>query len=79
MNNAQQLPDLGNSFTKMKIQDQISGSYHSSLFACVCRENVYKDFNGVVEMIQQQLQDNRALVIDMVGETVVVMIEKMKV
>jgi hypothetical protein len=79
MQHLQDFPDLGLSFTKLKLQQLIGANTDPSLFACVCRENVYKDFNGVVEMIQQQLQDNRALVIDMVGETVVVMIEKMKV
>lgn len=69
------LPDLGRSFEKMKLQQAIAGNGDLSLFGMACAVNVYTDYDGVIQMIQEQLQDNPALVIRILGSDTVLRID----
>jgi hypothetical protein len=57
----------------------IASSTHPALFAEVCRAEVAANPDGVLDMIRMQIKDGRNLVIEMFGEEVVVIIEKMEV
>ena len=47
-----------------------------SVFVQAIREEAATNLDGVVQMIKDQLKDNRTLVIDIIGETAVTLIEK---
>ena len=57
------------------IVDQLSINEHQSVFADAIRMNPA----GSVQMIYDQSQDNRPLVVEIVGEEVLLMIEKLYV
>lgn len=78
MNNAQQLPDLGKSFAKMRLQDLIASNQDKSLFAGICQTQVYENPREVFIMLHDQIKDNRVLVIEMFGVEVVKGIESLK-
>lgn len=79
MQHLQDFPDLSASFAKLKLQQLIGANTHDSVFACICRDQVYSQPREVFQMVKEQIRDNRLLVIDMLGETIVVMIEKMEI
>lgn len=72
-----QLPDIGFSFAKMLLQDEIARNSSTSFFATVCRDSVYTDYNSVVQMIQDQLKDNPAMVADIMGAFVVLKLDEL--
>lgn len=73
--NMKQLPDIGASFAKMQLQERIAGNGDLSLFGMACAANVYTDYDGVIQMIQDQLKDNPALVVRILGADTVLRID----
>lgn len=61
------LPDLARSFEKMKLQQAISENLHDSVFAEMCRKNIYDQYEDTIRMIIDQLADNPALTARILG------------
>lgn len=62
-----QLPDLGSSFAKLKLQQLIGANTHDSVFACICRDQVYSKPREVFQMVKEQIIDNESLCREMLG------------
>lgn len=70
-------PDLARSFQQMKLIDMIACCNDKSLFAQICVDQVHEKPKDVINMIADQIKDNRLLVIDMFGKNVVTIIEQL--
>jgi hypothetical protein len=62
----------------IQLKHRLSTLPGNSIFAQAIRNGVETDLNGTVDMILSQLQDNRVLVIDIVGEDLVLLIDNLK-
>lgn len=61
----------------LEIRQQLQTLPGQSLFAQAIRNGVEADLNGTIDMILSQAQDNRVLVMDIVGETTLLLIEEL--
>lgn len=60
----------------MRLQDLLMTAPGTGLFADVVRHEAKDNLNETIKMCREQIQDNRVLVIDMIGEQAVIIIEK---
>lgn len=79
MNRHNPFPDLARSFEKMKAQDLMASAPGRGLFAETVRANAYTNSTECMKMIRDQIRDNRVMLIDEVGERLVLLIEKLDI
>lgn len=70
-----QLPDLAQSFAKIRLAEMISWNKDNSLFAQTCRDAVNSDYHGVIQMIQDQLKDNPRLTTSLMGADLILLLD----
>lgn len=75
--NLQHLPDLAQSFAKIRLAEMIAWNKDRSLFAETCRASVHTDYRSVVQMIQDQLRDNAPLTVDLMGAATILLLDEL--
>jgi hypothetical protein len=76
MNNAQQLPDLAKSFAKLKLADVLATNNHPSITAAAWAHGAQTQLPAVLNEIRQQAGDNYVLVAEIIGNTAMVLIDR---
>jgi hypothetical protein len=73
------LPDLGASFSMMKLQDELAAIPGDSFLACVIRDGALTNMRETIKMIQDQSADplSRPGMVRVVGEELILKIEKL--
>lgn len=61
----------------LEIRQQLLAITHNSVFADAIRTGATTDLNSTIDMIRSQAKDNRVLVMDIVGENVLMLIEEL--